>query len=135
VRVFIAIVLAASQLSVSANQGEEAAAFARAVDSYVEVHRAAAVGLDASAADPEAAATLRTTLAERIRARRRAVQASDIFGLAGARIREVIKSEIAGPQGEAMLAAIHESNVQGARIRVNHRYPPGLPRAPCRGSC
>lgn len=129
-RLVVATMLVALQASVFANQGGGDDAFAQAVTAYIEVHRGAAAGLPAvSVADPEAAMVWTTTLAERIRARRQSARTGDVLGPAESRIRAIVKREMSAAEGAAIWSAIKESNVYGARVRVNHRYPPGLPRA------
>jgi hypothetical protein len=115
-------------VTILARQGADETAFAKAVALYVDLHRAAAAGLSVSATDAASAAAVETTLAQRIRAQRRAARPGDIFGPAAVRIVDVVNAAIAGPQGDATLSAIEESNVRGAKPRVNHRYPPGIPR-------
>ena len=58
----------------------------------------------------------------------------DILGPASAQLRQLVRREISGPQGAAMLAAVEETNVYGVRLRVNRRYPPALPRVTMPGS-
>ena len=107
-------------------QDQSDAAFAQAVARYVEIHRSAAVGLNPPT-EPEAADTRATTLARRIVAQRPSARPGDVFGPAAPRFREIIKTEINGPQGKGVRAAIAETNTVVA-VKVNERYPTSLPR-------
>jgi hypothetical protein len=108
--------------------------FTRAVASYVALHRASTAELASFPDDPTARQNTAAALAQRIQAARRNARAGDILGPSAGRIRSVVATEIAGPRGRATLLAIEQSNVRGARVRVNHRYPPGLPRVTMPGT-
>lgn len=128
-RLVAVVVVVGSTLLVAAAQGPDQAVFANAVAAYVEIHRSAAGGLSSSGADtPERTQTNEVSLAQRIQARRQTARPGDVLGPAAASIRAIVRDVLAGAGGSAMLSSIQETNVQGARLRVNHRYPPGLPR-------
>jgi hypothetical protein len=67
-------------------------------------------------------------LARRIQARRADARSGDILGLAAGHIRNLVSGEIAGAKGNAVLSSIEQTNIHGVKLRVNHRYPPALPR-------
>src|SRR5687767_12913172 len=127
-RVAAIVLVALAQGAIGAQQDDGSGTFASAVAAYSEFHRRAAADLPIGG-DPEAATILAATLADRIRAGRASAKPGDVFGPASSSFRALIRREVSGSQGRVMLTAIHESNVEGARVRVNHRYPPGLPRA------
>ena len=102
-------------------------AFTDALRSYVALHRSSANGL-APPTDPAAIEHRTVVLAARIQAGRMNARPGDILGPAASRIREAVRTEMAGPHGAAIRSSIDDDNVYGVRLRVNHRYPPGLPR-------
>ena len=104
--------------------------FSTTVASYVDLHRSAESGLDKGirAADPDAIDKFERSLATRISALRSQATAGDLLAPAASHIRQVVAAEIASPSGPAILATIEDENVHGVRLRVNHRYPPTLPR-------
>jgi hypothetical protein len=122
----IAVIAMLSCPSVSAQDAD--AAFNRAVASYVALHRSSTVGLSATSDDLIATQNRAVLLAKRIQGARQNARAGDILGPAAGRIRTMVATEIAGRNGPAILSSIEQSNVHGARVRINHRYPPGLPR-------
>ena len=126
-KLMVAGLVTVLQLVAFATQGaDEEVRFAQAIAAYVELHHQAVAGLPPSAAGPESGAA--STLAQQIDARRPKARPGDILGSIGPRIREVVRAELASPRGAVIRSAIDESNVHGVRIRVNHRYPPGVPR-------
>ena len=128
-RLVAVVVVAGSHPFLLAAQGPNQAPFANAVAAYVEIHRAAAVGVSSSGADiPERTHMIEVGLAQRIQARRQTARPGDVLGPASESIRSIVRDAMTGGGGNAMLSSIQQTNVQGARLRVNHRYPPGLPR-------
>ena len=125
-RTLAAIVLAASYVSTAAQTDDSQSVFANAIGGYLEIRKEAASSLSMPSSD---VMTMAVRLAEAIRSRRPSARPGDLFGPAARSIRETIARELAGPQGRAILSAINESNTYGVKVRVNHRYPPGLPRA------
>jgi hypothetical protein len=111
----------------AAQQEEES--FGRAIAVYMEVHRRAAAEVPSVTADtPETVQMIELALARRIQAGRPNARAGDILGPFAERIRNLVQEDVTGPQGSRMLSSIRETNVYGARVRVNHRHPAGLPR-------
>ena len=113
---------------ISLVQAQNEPAFRNAVVSYVELQRSEVAEL------PPASGTVASTqgreaqLARRIQARRPEARPGDILGLAAGNIRHLVSGEIAGAKGNAVLSSIEQTNIHGVRLRVNHRYPPTLPR-------
>ena len=121
-------VLIVVPVGVGASQRPDESEFARALSAYMADHRAAADGLPAGQTSPLTLQNVETTMAARLRERRPQARPGAILGPVAERIRAIVREEINGPQGPSMLAAIEESNIHGVLARVNHRYPPGLPR-------
>ena len=110
------------------NAQDPDSAFTNSLKVYIALHRSSANGL-APPTDPAAIEQRTAVLAARIRNGRKNARAGDILGPAAPRIREAVRVEIGGPQGAAIRSSIDEDNVYGILPRLNHRYPPGLPRA------
>ena len=128
-RLTIVALMVGLESVLSASQATSDEAFMKTVTLYVALHRSAASGLPtATATDPATAQSLEAALAQRIQALRPNAGSGDILGPAAERIRTIIRAEVTGPQGHAMLSSIEDTNVHGVRLRANHRYPPGLPR-------
>lgn len=123
------LVVAVVMSQVTPDAGE--ATFAKALESYVAVHRSAAVGLrlaDGDVTSPDAQQTM-NMFRDRIRERRATANVGDILGPMSRTIRETVTAELAGPAGRATFAAISDSNVHGVQAAINRPFPPGLPRA------
>ena len=107
--------------------------FDEAVRVYIELRRTAVEPTPAAVAAtvPYAA---QQALAQRIQSLRPNARQGDICGPAAVELRQLVRREISGPQGAAMLSAIEETNVHGVPLRVNRRYPPAMPRVTMPGS-
>src|SRR5687768_16480147 len=117
------IVVAALALAANAAaQGNEQ--FQTAMRSYSDLRRDAAAGVPSSAARTEAPELRQQAPAQQIQSKRPDARQGDMLGAVTPEIRDLLRRELAGPQGAAMLSAIEQTNVYGARPRVNHRYPP-----------
>ena len=117
--------------AVAAAQGGRT--FDEAVRAYMDLRRSAAEppSSTVAATAPYAA---QQALMSRIQSRRPNARQGDILGPAAAELRELVRREISGPQGATMLSAVEQTNVYGVRLRVNHAYPPALPRVTMPGS-
>jgi hypothetical protein len=122
------VILTAIVTSPVASAQDADSALTNALKSYVVLHRSSTNGL-APPTDPAAVERRTAVLAARIQAGRKNARPGDILGPAANRIREAVRTEMAGPHGAAIRSSIDDDNVYGVRLRVNHRYPPGLPRA------
>ena len=109
-------------------QAQNDPAFRNAVVSYVELQRSEVAELPPASPTVTATQDREAQLARRIQARRPDARPGDILGLAAGHIRNLVSSEIAGARGNAVLSSIEQTNIHGVKLRVNHRYPPALPR-------
>jgi hypothetical protein len=126
-RLLLVITITAILTSPVASAQDADSAFMNALRSYVALHRSSTNGL-APPTDPAAVEHRTAVLAARIRAGRKNARPGDILGPAANGIRAAVRTEMAGPHGAAIRSSIDDDNVYGVRLRVNHRYPPGLPR-------
>ena len=121
------VLIALASSAVASAQGD--GMFQTAIRSYADLHRDAVARVPSTAASAEAIETRQRTLAQWIQSRRQNARQGDVLGSVALQIRDLVRREIAGTQGRAMLSVVEQTNVYGIRPRVNHRYPPALPRA------
>jgi hypothetical protein len=105
--------------------------FLNGVQQYVELHRKLESTLPPrqEQATPAEVQAHETALADLIaRARARAEQGDLLPQHIRAYLRRQIGRAIAGPEGRALRESIMEDNPAQVRLRVNSRYPDGIPR-------
>ena len=118
--------------AVAAAQGD--GMFQKDIRSYLDLRRDASAGVPSTADRADVVEIRQLTLAQRIQSKRPNARQGDVLGSMTPQIRELVRRGIAGPPGAAALSAVEETNVHGVRVRVNRRYPPGLPRVTMPGS-
>ena len=127
-RVALIAMLTMLHPAISLVQAQNEPAFRNAVVSYVELQRSEVAELPPARGTVAGTQDREAQLSRRIQARRPDARPGDILGLAAEHIRNLVSGEIAGAKGTALLSSIEQTNIHGVKLRVNHRYPPTLPR-------
>jgi hypothetical protein len=105
-------------------------AFLARVDEYMAVHAAAGQALSPVPSDATADQidTRQRALAQRIAQKRATAAPGDVFTPdARAYIRGTLRRALAGPDGADLRDAIMDENPGRVQLRVNQRYPDGVP--------
>lgn len=115
-----------SQASISAKDKHTVAMFEKRVKDYVKLREGVEQKMPklSKEAMPEQIESHKTTLQERVRARRAGAKAGQMFTPDIANfIRAIIKDEFKGGERVELRATVFEAETQGVPLRVNYPYP------------